>query len=71
MEHDIQKAHRSLKAQRIPISGAFFSGKRDTLIFNVMGFMLTEIQIVTLKDENKLNAHGIREFAKKAGEKPR
>jgi 4-hydroxy-L-threonine phosphate dehydrogenase PdxA len=65
---EIQKALRSLKAQRIPVSGPIVG---DTHIFNVMGFMLTESQIITLQDENKLNAHGIREFAKKAEMKTR
>ena len=62
-ETEINKALRSLKNQRIPVSDAKRGDKGP--VFDVMGFMLTEHQIVTLQEEKNLNAQGIREFAEK------
>jgi hypothetical protein len=62
-ESEIDKALRSLKNQGIAVSGPIVG---DTFVYDVMGFMLTKSQVLTLQRENKLNEHGIREFAKKA-----
>ena len=63
-ETEINRALRSLRNQSIPVSDP----KRgdNGFVFDVMGFMLTERQILTLQEENNLNAQGIREFAEKA-----
>ena len=62
-ETEINKALRSLKNQNISVSSAIVGPHGHA--FDVMGYMLTAAQIVQLKNENNLNAQGIRAFAKK------
>jgi len=62
-ETEINKALRSLKDQNIPVSGAIVGEHGH--VFDVMGYMLTAGQILDLYQEKKLDAKGIREFAKK------
>jgi hypothetical protein len=51
-----------LKQQGISVSPP--SVGENGFIFDVMGFMLTGEQIVTLHEYGRLNAQGIRAFAK-------
>ena len=53
---------KSLKQQRIPVSRAIVG--EDGFVFEVMGFMLTESQILRLCEYGQLNAEGIKAFAK-------
>ena len=62
-QSEINKALQSLENQNISVSPAVVGPQGHT--FDVMGFMLTVAQIVELNHDNKLNAQGIREFAKK------
>ena len=61
-ESAINIALRSLENQGIPLSPPIVGPRGMT--FDVMGYMLTESQIVGLRRENSLDAQGIREFAK-------
>jgi hypothetical protein len=58
----VNKALRNLVKQNISVSKAAVGPQGHT--FDVMGYMLTVGQIVELDREKKLNAKGIREFAK-------
>jgi hypothetical protein len=62
-ESEINKAVQSLRNQGISVNGPIVGSSGH--VFDVMGFMLTEAQIVTLQRENRLGPHDIREFAKK------
>jgi hypothetical protein len=67
MEQDIDKALRQLKNQGISVSDGIVGPQG--IVRDVMGFMLTVPQILQLRSEQKLNAEGIREFAKEFKEK--
>ena len=60
-EREINKALRSLKSQETYVSPAIVGP--DGFVHDVMGFMLTHLQILYLHREGRLNPSGIREFA--------
>jgi hypothetical protein len=63
VESEINKALRGLKSQGISVKGPIVGN--DGPVYEVVGFMLTTDQIVTLQEEKKLNERGIRELSEK------
>jgi hypothetical protein len=69
LENNLTRALRSLENQGIRVFGPVYSP--HGFVFEVMGFMLTERQILQLLEAGNLHSWGIREFAHRIGQENR
>ncbi len=69
LENNLTGALRSLENRGIRVFGPVYS--RHGFVFEVMGFMLTESQILQLLEAGNLHSWGIREFANRIGQETR
>ena len=66
LENNLTRALRSLENQGIRVFGPAYGP--NGFVFEVMGFMRTESQMVQLLEAGNLHSWGIREFANWIGQ---
>jgi hypothetical protein len=69
LEDNLTRALRSLENRGIRVVGPAYSP--HGFVFEVMGFMLTESQVLELQEAGNLYSWGIREFANRIGQETR